>query len=86
MTDTTASPAAPAAAFMEAQAQEALSVWTCACEAWSDYMAAVAASPTPAGLLQANAKLAADTLSIYGRAAGVMLAHHGLRAPLLCDA
>ncbi|MBI1199221.1 MAG: hypothetical protein GC203_15280 [Phenylobacterium sp.] len=78
-------PPAPAHNLMEMQAREALCIWECACGAWTDYLSAVSASPTPASVMEANTKLAADTWDIYGRAAGLMLSHGGLRAPLLSD-
>jgi hypothetical protein len=72
--------------LIQVRAREALSMWECACEAWTGYLAAIAARPTPAGLVDANARLTLDSLDLCGRAAGVMLARGGLRAPLLNDA
>lgn len=79
-------PPAPAVNLMEVQAREALCIWECATDAWSDYFTALASSPTPAAVIEANAKLAADTMALYGRAAGMMLSQGGLRTPLLSDA
>lgn len=78
---------APAQAvnLMAMQANEALCIWECACSAWTDYLSAVSASPTPAAVMDANAKLAAETWEIYAKAAGLMLSRGGLRSPLLSD-
>jgi hypothetical protein len=79
-------PSAGVADLVQVRAREVLSMWECACEAWIGYLGAIAARPTPAGLVDANARLTLDSLDLCGRAAGVMLARGGLRAPLLNDA
>jgi hypothetical protein len=71
---------------MQGYAREALSLWVCACETWIGYLGALAARPTPAGLVEANARLTLDSLDLCGRAAGGLLARGGLRTPLLNDA
>jgi len=86
MADPTTETAAKFTSFMEAQAHEAFCIWECACDAWRDYIAALTSSAGPEAVLQANTKLAFDTLALYGRATSVHLAEHGLRAPLLTDA
>jgi hypothetical protein len=79
----TDTPNPPAADIMHGYAQEAISLFECACETWIGYLGAMAARPTPAGLVEANARLTLDFLDLCGRAAGGLLARGGLRAPLL---
>lgn len=64
--------------------EEALSAWTCACDAWTAYWRRVATCASPLELYDAGAQLMTDGLEIYSRAAAARL--KGLAAPLLADA
>lgn len=67
-------------------AQEAMSAWTCACAAWTDYLGRVATSTGPAALFDAGAQLMTDSLDICSRAAAARLKDVGVSTPLLNDA
>ena len=69
-----------------AAAREAMGAWACACTAWTDYVARVAASTGPLAVLDAGARLMTDNLEICSRAAAARLTAGGLKTPLLNDA
>ncbi|WP_141653131.1 hypothetical protein [Phenylobacterium immobile] len=65
---------------------EATSVWTCAYEAWSDYLGRLSTAGSPLALFAAGAQLMNDSLQISGRATAKSLQDAGLASPLLNDA
>lgn len=66
--------------------EEAQTLWGCGVDMWLNYLAEVAATPTPMGALQAHIRLMTGSADLVGRATGTVLEQHGLRAPLLSDA
>lgn len=64
---------------------EGYELWKCGCDIWLEYLAELPTLRTPADLMEANAKLLARGMDIYGLAAGTMLRDEGLHAPVLDD-
>lgn len=67
-------------------AEEMFSAYVCACDAWTGYLADLAAARGPLDVMDAGAKLTFETMDLCRRVAGVRLQDGGLAAPLLNDA
>lgn len=63
---------------------EALGAWTCAWEAWADYLGRLAVASGPMDVLDAGARLSLESVDICNRVAATRLGR--LRTPLLSDA
>ncbi len=74
--------AAPAA---EKSLQEGYELWRAGCDIWLAYLAQLPTLRTPAALMEANTRLMAQSLNIFGLAAGDLLADAGQREPTLND-
>lgn len=65
---------------------EATCAWTCAYEAWFNYLGRLSKAGSPLAVFAAGAQLMNDSLHISGRATAKRLQNAGLAIPLLNDA
>jgi hypothetical protein len=68
---------------LEHDMAEGMEVWRCACSAYVDYATSLAKVRTFQDLYDVQSKFVADTVDMFGRAAGALQRRGGINQPTL---